>query len=1086
VNNLIVTNGNAGESVGGGLRNLGTVTLNGDSFVANVAYYGGGIENEGTLTLLNSTVSGNQAAAFILNEGGGIYSSGAITIMNSTISGNTANPSPSWTAAGGGIFIYQGSLTMVGVTVSGNSTTQGNVGAGLYVLSGSVSIVNSVFSGNLDYFDPPAIFGETDCVSNGQPCPVNGVGGNIVGTAAALNLAPLANYGGKTQTMLPLPGSPAICAGILADSQAASLGSDQRGAGFDPNCPAGSGLFDSGAVQSNYSLSFSTSPGSLQFTGVALTPSPVVALTEIGGVVPAAATGTVTVTDSSTYLSGTETAPLSGGAATFNALTVSQPFTGDTLTASLPLTATVNVLSPASNSFNVVNPPVATTFVLGSVPSSVYVGAAFNFTLTVNDQYGNLFPGCTGTVTISSTDTAASFNPAVYTFTGASGDAGSHSFSATLNTPGSQTITATDTSNGALTVTSGGINATIPDLVVTTAGDDAGTASNCTVQSTPGTGTEASCSLRDALLFAASAGSGNITFDSTVFASAQTITLTNGTLNIPSNTSITGATSGGGSSLTNLVTVNGNAASTVFTVNFSAFGASLSSLIITNGSNSYGGGISNSGGLAVIGSTISGNTAALGGAGIYNNAGSVNLYGDTLSGNSVTNSFSGGASGGGILNTSGSLSVLNCTLTANTAISGADGVGGAISSLSGTLVVVASSTISGNSSDGGGGGVFFSGGFLNLMGYNILSGNTSPSSPGPNIYGPYTEGGGDLIDVSNIGLAPLGNYGGPTQTMLPLPGSPAICGTQTGDGTLILNLAADQRGDPMDPVCPYLFVDSGAVQTNYTLAITTEPPSSAIVGVALTPAPVVTVYESGSVFAAVTGAVAITDGEGALTGNTSAALSSGSATFSNLIFSTFETSDTLTATLALNPSLAPPLNLTAKTTPVSAVETQSINFTPITGPQYALKQQPLSATASSSLPVTFSSITPSVCSVSGSALSLLISGTCVVHASQAGGAVYAAAPPAAQSFGVNGAAQTITFTPVSGTQYASTQLTLSATASSSLPVSFSSSTPTVCSVSGNTLSLLNAGTCVVHAAQAGNSVYGSATTAQSFAVKAAH
>ncbi|MGA3373006.1 MAG: glycoside hydrolase family 44 protein, partial [Terracidiphilus sp.] len=45
----------------------------------------------------------------------------------------------------------------------------------------------------------------------------------------------------------------------------------------------------------------------------------------------------------------------------------------------------------------------------------------------------------------------------------------------------------------------------------------------------------------------------------------------------------------------------------------------------------------------------------------------------------------------------------------------------------------------------------------------------------------------------------------------------------------------------------------------------------------------------------------------------------------------------------------------------------------------------------------------------------------------------------------NGTApQTITFTPITGTQYALTHLTLSATASSGLPVSFSSTTPTIC------------------------------------------
>jgi cytochrome c oxidase assembly protein Cox11 len=165
---------------------------------------------------------------------------------------------------------------------------------------------------------------------------------------------------------------------------------------------------------------------------------------------------------------------------------------------------------------------------------------------------------------------------------------------------------------------------------------------------------------------------------------------------------------------------------------------------------------------------------------------------------------------------------------------------------------------------------------------------------------------------------------------------------------------------------------------------------------------------------------------------------------------------------------------------------QSITFPAITGTQYALGQVTLTATASSGLPVTYTSLTPTVCTVSGSTVSLLMEDTCYLHASQAGNAVYAAAPTVLQSFVVHPAPQTITFTPITGTQYAGTQLTLSATASSGLPVTFTSITTSVCSVSGSTLTLAAAGTCTVHASQAGNSVYAAAPTAtQSFTVKAA-
>ena len=88
------------------------------------------------------------------------------------------------------------------------------------------------------------------------------------------------------------------------------------------------------------------------------------------------------------------------------------------------------------------------------------------------------------------------------------------------------------------------VNGPATNLVVTTPADDTGNVTNCTLQASAGTGSDPSCSLRDALLFAGNAGSGRISFDGTVFsasnsAAMNTITLNNGTLNIPANTTIT-------------------------------------------------------------------------------------------------------------------------------------------------------------------------------------------------------------------------------------------------------------------------------------------------------------------------------------------------------------------------------------------------------------------------------------------------------------------------------------------------------------------------------------------------------------------
>jgi hypothetical protein len=218
-------------------------------------------------------------------------------------------------------------------------------------------------------------------------------------------------------------------------------------------------------------------------------------------------------------------------------------------------------------------------------------------------------------------------------------------------------------------------------FIVTLSSDDAGTASNCTPQTTPGHGTDASCSLRDALLEATATGGGNITFDSTAFGAAKTITLSNGTLSISSATTIAGATTGSGASLANLVTVDGNNASTVFTIGSGVTGASISNLtiqhgndagiqnagaltltgasIISNTATGSGGGINNSGALTLAGSTISGNTATGSGGGI-SNSGTSTLSDDTISGNGAT------ASGGGINNTA-TLVASDTTASGNTA-----------------------------------------------------------------------------------------------------------------------------------------------------------------------------------------------------------------------------------------------------------------------------------------------------------------------------------------------------------------------------------------------------------------------------------
>ena len=202
-----------------------------------------------------------------------------------------------------------------------------------------------------------------------------------------------------------------------------------------------------------------------------------------------------------------------------------------------------------------------------------------------------------------------------------------------------------------------------------------------------------------------------------------------------------------------------------------------------------------------------------------------------------------------------------------------------------------------------------------------------------------------------------------------------------------------------------------------------------------------------------------------------------------------QSATTINATIALsdnslnaNPAASQTIQLSGTGTVVTP-SPQTISFTIIPA-QNAGTSLNLStyASASSGLPVSFTSMTTGICTVSGGTATFIAAGTCTIQASQLGNTSYAAATPVSQSFLVHHVNQTVTF-PAIGAQYAGTSITLAATASSSLPVTFASNTTTICTVSGNTATLLIAGYCDIQASQAGNAEYFAAMTGQKFLVQ---
>ena len=290
--------------------------------------------------------------------------------------------------------------------------------------------------------------------------------------------------------------------------------------------------------------------------------------------------------------------------------------------------------------------------------------------------------------------------------------------------------------------------------------------------------------LRQAIL--GSASGDTIIFTNTL--SSATITLASGELLLNHSLTIDG------SSLTRQVIINGSHTSRIFEVSSGA-NVTLNSLVITNGypgAGISGGAILNSGTLALNNSTLVGNavdSSTTGGA--IANGGPLTLIGCTLSGNS--------AGFAGAINNSGFPCTLdNCTLYGNACANN----GRAIDNTFGATLSLLYCTLSGNVAGGAGGGIDNYLSQLNVTN-SIVSGNINQdiynwSSSNVNTFGGSnivqslgnagTLIGGSSIRAVNPLLSPLNNWGGPTQTMPPVSGSPAI----DAAGPALLGI--DQRG----------------------------------------------------------------------------------------------------------------------------------------------------------------------------------------------------------------------------------------------------------------------------------------------------
>ena len=380
-NQLSIDGGNAVEvfDIASGTVSISSLTITNGSFSGN----GAGISNSGTLlTVSNCTISNNTVTSGS-SVGGGIFNAVGSTLMltGSTIINNTAQ-----LVEGGGI-ANGGTATVINSTFTGNSAPGAANGVGGAIATGFggpvMTIVNSTISGNTAVNGDAGIYGfptmYNDVITDSTLSGVPSGDGNVT---SGVNLASLGNYGGPTQTMPSLPGSAAICAGLVANVPS-GITTDQRG---NPRSTMlyGDGTtacVDAGAVQSAYSLAFTTSPSASQQVNVAFTPAPLVQLYDNGSAINLPGAPIALAIYSGAISGGVPTVgTASNGVSTFSGVTVATSETGDYLIARAP----VGPYSIAANSSNFNIVAITLSPAAGPLSAGAY-GAAYSQQFTASN-----------------------------------------------------------------------------------------------------------------------------------------------------------------------------------------------------------------------------------------------------------------------------------------------------------------------------------------------------------------------------------------------------------------------------------------------------------------------------------------------------------------------------------------------------------------------------------------------------------------------------------------------------------------------------------------------------------------------------
>jgi hypothetical protein len=727
--NLTFSNGTVSSDGAGGFSNSGTLVVQNSTISGNNREYGGGVDNTGTVTLINSTISDDSGL-----YGGGLYNKGAATVTGCTFSGDGTSSGPEDFPDDGGAIDNFGTLKVTDSTLSGNAS---DIGGAIYNSDAAVVSDCTITANNFGIYEASSA-----TFSLGNSVVAGNMGVDVYGAI-------------KSQ------GHNLI--GQVDANNSGWVASDQTGTDAHPLNPDLAPLgFYGGPTQTQFPLTGSPAIGA---GSVALIPAGV-------------------GTDQRGF------ARVVGGKVDIGAVQLGH-------------TSVVTVTPPAAQSAVA---GVASTFKLGSFTDPGGKGP-----FIVNVVWGDGAPG------------------SVYT-AGAAGPLASqsHAFINTGSLKG--TIVVIDASGDIsqpATFTVSSAPAPSQTITVDTTADQTDPSGSKTV------------SLLDAVS-EADAGFGPVTiaFDPKVFAAPQTITLASplefsanrfGTITIAGPAA--GVTVAGEPIVIDSLITAGISRLTITGVNYylgaienagtttlvdSTVSGNIDTSLGGRGSppvSGTGGGIDNTGVMTVLDSTIASNSAVSGrygygeGGGIFN-SGVLTVTDSTVSGNN--------AQYGGGINNVGTMTLTNSTISANTG-AGGGGIENRMGAVSAGTATITDCTLSGNTggvSDRGGpgsGGIDNSDGGAITLANTIVAGNNDSASAAPDVAGTFKSLGHNLIGTTAGGLgwissdltgssahplnpvlAPLSNNGGPTQTQLPLAGSPAI-----GAGSIALippGVTTDQRG----------------------------------------------------------------------------------------------------------------------------------------------------------------------------------------------------------------------------------------------------------------------------------------------------